>query len=599
MKLTQYFLSTLKEVPRDAHLLSHKLMLRAGLIEKISTGFYSYLPLGLKILRKVESIIRHYLNKAGALECLLPLLIDKELLSQTKRWKIFNKELFRLQDRHQRDIALAPTHEEIITFIAKNKISSYKQLPLNLYQITAKFRDEVRPRFGVMRAREFIMKDAYSFHNSPESLSETYQKMNEAYNSIFRELGLDFVRVKADSGAIGGEGSEEFMVKSEVGEDEIAICEDCNYAANLEKAVEKQTQNQQANPSPSFLKINTPNAKKISEVLDFLAHSQEIKTTEFKNQISQKSFIKTILYEYQQVSSENWFPVIVLIRGDYQINEVKLNNVLQTNHLRLASNSTVERIFSCSVGYLGPILENLTKDKQKTTNLKNIKVIADFSLQNIQRAITGANQENYHLLNVDLERDCTLTIDYCDIHQVTAEGKCNFCKEGKLKIIRGIEVGHIFKLQDKYTKAMNFIIPTEEGNSKAPLMGCYGIGVNRTLAAIIEQNHDASGLIWPKSIAPFTVNLLTLDLKDQACYDYSEELYNQLLAKNIEVLWDDREERAGFKFKDADLLGIPYQIIIGKKSLSAGEIEVKVRRNNIKSKIKLNAVLKWLEKELH
>ena len=621
MKLSQYFLPTFKETPKDAHLISHQLMLRAGLIEKISSGLYGYLPLGLKVLRKMETIIRKHMNEAGALECLLPLLVEKEFLESTKRWEIFNKELFTLKDRHERDIALAPTHEEIITFIAKNKISSYKQLPLNFYHITSKFRDEVRPRFGVMRSREFTMKDAYSFHSSAESLTETYTKMSKAYNGIFTELSLDFVRVKADSGAIGGDGSEEFMVKSEVGEDEIAVCDNCNYAANVERAVEKQELNQATDDvgvsfSETHTPIYTPRAAKISEVLGFLKGNSEfenlmpafLKTSEG---ISEKYFIKTVLYEYQTVDSENsskenhqnWKSVIVLIRGDYQINEVKLINSLQAKDLRLASNTTVEKIFDCPVGYLGPIFSDNVSEEQKK-NIKSIRIIGDNSLKDIQGAVTGANKEDYHFVNVDLNRDCEFQIDYRDIHQVIDGGKCVYCDSeqvdeiGKLKIIRGIEVGHIFKLQDKYTKAMDFNITTKEGTSQAPLMGCYGIGVNRLLASIVEQNHDQGGIIFPACITPFQVVLLTLDMKDEACYDYSKKIYHQLLEKNIDVLWDDREERAGFKFKDADLVGIPYQVIIGKKSLANHQVETKIRLGNEKENVPVGSVVEWVEKQV-
>ncbi len=582
MRLTQYLLPTLKESPADATIPSHSLMIRAGLIRKLASGLYTYLPFGLRALRKVEAIIREEMNRAGALEFVFPILLPKELLERTGRWQIFKKELFRLKDRHTGDYALGPTHEEAFTSWVASEIKSHKQLPLNLYQIHTKFRDEIRPRFGVMRSKEFVMKDAYSFHTDDASLDVTYQKMSETYSRIFKRCGLDFVHVKADSGAMGGSGSEEFMVKSSVGEEGILISGTSGYAANVETAQEDITALLSTNPKTpggNPEKISTPNQRSIEELTAFL-------------KIGAERFIKSLLYDVIEDTLDaatnkivvKKRTVLILIRGDLSVNETKLGNFFKKiaaggdAEVVLSGEETVKRVTGAPVGFAGPI------------GLKEaVEIYADVSLTGMEDGVTGANEIDLHYKNVSLSRDA----------KVAAFGEFYTAREGHpapgskdpLQLFRGVEVGHIFKLGKKYTTAFEAKVLDDKSQSVIPTMGCYGIGVNRTLAAIIEQHHDENGISWPLSVAPFQVHLLTMNTKDEKVQSFSEELYQELISAGIDVLWDDRDERPGFKFKDADLCGIPLQIVIGEKSMANGQVEWKLRREKEKSFVARGEVL--------
>jgi prolyl-tRNA synthetase len=531
-------------------------MIRAGLMRKLASGLYTYLPFGLRALKKVEAIVRTEMNASGGLEFVFPILLPKELLDQTGRWKIFRKELFRLKDRHEHEFALGPTHEEAFSEWASQEIRSHRQLPITLYQINTKFRDEIRPRFGVMRSKEFVMKDAYSWHTDDTSLDETYRTMSETYQRIFRRCGLDFVHVKADSGAMGGSGSEEFMVKSNVGEEAIMIAPGSHYAANIETAQEDEAALTAPNAKhvvANLEKISTPTQKSIEEVCAFL----KVDATQ-----TIKSLVYDILIDGKRKT------ILVLIRGDLEVNETKLTNfvgrLIPTAEIFLSSEETVKRISGAPTGFVGPV------------GLKEtIDIYADISLKGLENAVTGANEEAFHLKNVSLSRDA----------KITSWGEFYSAREGKpapggkenLQSFRGIEVGHIFKLGKKYTEAFKHQVLLADGKSTTPTMGCYGIGINRTLAAVIEQHHDASGITWPMAISPFQVLLLTMNVKDEKSMEVSQKLYGELTAAGIEVLWDERDERPGFKFKDADLIGIPLQITIGEKALAQNGVEWKER----------------------
>lgn len=542
MKMSNMLISTLREVPAEAEIDSHKLMLRAGMIRKMAAGIYNYMPLGLKVLKNVEDIVREEMNAAGAQEFLASAMIPAELWQESGRWDAYGAEMFRVKDRGARDFCLGPTHEEVFTDIARNEIKSYKQLPLNLYQIQTKYRDERRPRFGVMRSREFIMKDAYSFDKDQDGLDIVFNKMHDAYVKIFNRCGLDAKCVEADSGAIGGSNSAEFMVKSEVGEDDVVFCSKCNYAANIEKAV-SNSEKEEKTELKELNKVETPNSRTIDEVAAF-----------FK--ADSKKFAKTILF------NADGKIVAVMVRGDREINEVKVANAIgEVTNFDLASNEEVQNATSAAVGFAGPI------------GIKVDILLVDEEVANMYNFIAGANETGYHVENVNYGRDFEGTVG--DFRNVTEGEKCPCCG-APINIARGTEVGHIFKLGTKYSDAMNANFIDEDGKEKPFVMGCYGIGVTRTMASIIEQHHDENGIIWPLSVAPYHISVIPVNVKDEEQVKIATELYDQLVSMGVEVLLDDRNERAGVKFKDSELMGIPMRVTVGKK-ITDGEAEFKLR----------------------
>jgi len=542
MKLSKALMLTMREVPAEAEISSHQLMLRAGLMRKMASGVYNYMPMGLKALKKVEDIIRDEMDKAGAQEFLASALIPAELWKESGRWDTMGPEMFRLKDRNDRDFCLGPTHEEVFTDIARNEIKSYKQLPITLYQIQTKYRDERRPRFGVMRSREFVMKDAYSFDKDSEGLDISYNAMYEAYKNIFLRCDIECKAAEADSGAMGGSGSAEFMVKSEVGEDDIVFCSACDYAANIEKSP-ATAEVMKKEELKNLEKIHTPNAKTIEELVSF-----------FK--VDSKMFAKTLIYKIDEKV------VGVMVRGDREANEVKIVNALGgAVEVELADDKTVFDATSAKTGFAGPI------------NLKVDELLVDEEVSNMYNFIVGANETDYHYTNVNYNRDFTGKVG--DFRKVTEGEKCPKCG-APINIARGIEVGHIFKLGTKYSESMNAVFTDQDGTQKPFIMGCYGIGVNRTLAAVIEQHNDENGIIWPLEVAPYQVIVVPAVFKDEVQMKKAEELYDALKAIGVDVILDDRNERAGIKFKDADLLGIPMRITVGKK-IAEGEVEFKLR----------------------
>ncbi|ADL53424.1 proline--tRNA ligase [Clostridium cellulovorans] len=542
MKLSKALMLTMREVPAEAEISSHQLMLRAGLMRKMASGVYNYMPMGLKALKKVEDIIRDEMDKAGAQEFLASALIPAELWKESGRWDTMGPEMFRLKDRNDRDFCLGPTHEEVFTDIARNEIKSYKQLPITLYQIQTKYRDERRPRFGVMRSREFVMKDAYSFDKDSEGLDISYNAMYEAYKNIFFRCDIECKAAEADSGAMGGSGSAEFMVKSEVGEDDIVFCSACDYAANIEKSP-ATAEVMKKEELKNLEKIHTPNAKTIEELVSF-----------FK--VDSKMFAKTLIYKIDEKV------VGVMVRGDREANEVKIVNALGgAVEVELADDKTVFDATSAKTGFAGPI------------NLKVDELLVDEEVSNMYNFIVGANETDYHYTNVNYNRDFTGKVG--DFRKVTEGEKCPKCG-APINIARGIEVGHIFKLGTKYSESMNAVFTDQDGTQKPFIMGCYGIGVNRTLAAVIEQHNDENGIIWPLEVAPYQVIVVPAVFKDEVQMKKAEELYDALKAIGVDVILDDRNERAGIKFKDADLLGIPMRITVGKK-IAEGEVEFKLR----------------------
>ena len=560
MRFSKMFLPTLKEAPSDTEIVSHRLMTRAGMIRKVAAGIYNYLPIGLRVMRKVENIVREEMNMAGAQEVVMPMVIPSELWQESGRWDIYGKELLRIKDRHERDFCLGPTHEEVITDMVKKEVRSYRELPLNLYQIQAKFRDEIRPRFGLMRGREFIMKDAYSFHATEEDAEKEYQNMYNTYCRIFERCGLKFRAVEAETGAIGGRFSHEFMVLADTGEDSIASCNKCSYAANVEKAEIKGQGSRvkgQGEEKP-LEKVSTPGMKTVEEVSGFL------KTTPQK-------LIKTLIYN----SDKGVFAV--LVRGDYELNEAKLKRLIDAEWLTLADEETVRKATSAPSGFAGPI------------GLK-IRIFADHSVKTIINGITGANEADAHFINVNYERDFNID-SFADLRVVVKGDLCPRCS-GILEIFRGIEVGHVFKLGTKYSEAMGATFLNEKGEAQPMIMGCYGIGIGRTAAASIEQSHDEKGIIWPMPLAPFHVHLVSVNVKDKPTMDAGEAIYKNLTDAGIDVLMDDRDERAGVKFNDADLVGIPIRLTIGSKTLKEDSVELKMRNATDITLIKLNDITK-------
>lgn len=548
MRYSQMFVPTLKETPAEAEVVSHRLMLRAGYIRKLTAGVYTYLPFGLAAIRKVERIVREEMNRAGAQELLMPMVQPADLWRETGRYEKYGPELLRFTDRHDRESCLGPTHEEVITDLVRGEVRSYRQLPLNLYQIQSKFRDEIRPRFGLMRGREFIMKDAYSFDVDDEKAGISYQKMYEAYQRIFTRCGLEFRAVEADSGSIGGSFSHEFMVLAKTGEDTLAVCNSCDYAANVEKAEIKARPVADDEPLLEMVRVETPGKRKVAAVCEFLG-------------IGPERLVKTLVYK---VTGGEGGYVAVLVRGDREVQDVKLKNLLHAVDVDLAGDDEVFAVTGVPTGYLGPC------------GLK-IKVVADLEVATMRNFVTGAGEKNFHLQNVNYDRDFSVAA-VADLRQIADGDPCPRCG-GELGQIEGIEVGHIFKLGTVYSSAMRAVFQDQDGQEKPMIMGCYGIGVSRIVAAAIEQNHDENGIIFPVAIAPVQVIILNLGLKDTAVTTAAEELYLQLQARGVEVLLDDREERPGSKFKDADLLGIPYRVTVGTRLVKDGIFEIRHRRD--------------------
>ncbi|SHE61885.1 proline--tRNA ligase [Caloramator proteoclasticus] len=545
MRVSKLFMPTLREVPSEAETVSHQLMLRAALIRKLASGVYNFLPLGLRVLRKIEEVVRQEMNREGAQEILCSALLPSELWKESGRWEVFGPEMFKLIDRNDREFCLGPTHEEIFTDIIRNEIKSYKDMPLNLYQIQTKYRDERRPRFGVMRSREFIMKDAYSFDTSWEGLDESFNKMYRAYNKIFERCGLDFKAVEADTGAMGGTGSMEFMVKSDIGEAEVVFCTSCDYAANVEKAPTFEAEILSSEDMKNIEKVETPNVRTIEELVKFF------------NTTSEK-FAKTLIYKADDKV------VAVMVRGDRDVNETKVINQLKCINFEMADAETVKRVTGADVGFAGPI------------GIKVDELLIDYEVKNTKNMIVGANETGYHIINANFGRDFNGIVG--DFRNITQGDRCPKCG-GSITINRGIEVGHIFKLGTKYSEKMNATFVDEKGEQKPIIMGCYGIGINRTMAAIIEQNHDEKGIIWPISIAPYKVIVVPVAMKDDEQVKVAEEIYNKLNDMGVETLIDDRDERAGVKFNDADLIGIPIRITVGKK-IKDGIVEFKLRNSS-------------------
>ncbi|MBF7022262.1 proline--tRNA ligase [Staphylococcus kloosii] len=542
MKQSKVFIPTMKEVPAGAEALSHRLLLKAGLIKQSTSGIYSYLPLATRVLNNLEAIIREEMESIDAVEILMPALQQAELWEESGRWGSYGAELMRLTDRHGREFALGPTHEEVVTSIVRDELKSYKQLPLTLFQIQSKYRDEKRPRFGLLRGREFIMKDAYSFHVDEESLDATYQDMYEAYKRIFSRSGINARPVLADSGAIGGNHTHEFMALSDIGEDTIVYSENSDYAANIEKAEVLYEPNEKHQPVEALAKIETPNVHTAQELADFLDRPLDEIT---------KSMIFKVDGEF----------IMILVRGHHEINDVKLKSYFETDNIELATQSEIVNLLGANPGSLGPIFE------------KDIKIYADNALQDLNNIVVGANADGYHLVNANVGRD--FNVDAYGDFRFILEGEPLADGSGKAHFAEGIEVGQVFKLGTKYSEAMNATILDNQGKAKPLLMGCYGIGVSRTLSAIVEQNNDDNGIIWPKSVAPFDLHLITLNPKKDEQRELGDQLYASL-KNSFDVLYDDRKERAGVKFNDADLIGLPVRVVIGKNA-AEGIVEVKRR----------------------
>lgn len=566
MRYSQAFIPTLKETPAEAEVVSHRLMLRAGYIRKLSAGVYTYLPFGLAAIRKVERIVREEMNRAGAQELLMPMVQPADLWRETGRYEKYGPELLRFKDRHDRESCLGPTHEEVITDLVRGEVRSYRHLPLNLYQIQNKFRDEIRPRFGLMRGREFIMKDAYSFDVDDEQAGIAYQKMYEAYQRIFSRCGLQFRAVEADSGTIGGSFSHEFMVLAKTGEDTLVVCRDCDYAANVEKAAIKAQSVESQEYMLEAEKIETPGRRKVAAVCEFLG-------------IGPEKLVKTLIYK---VTGGEGRPVAVLVRGDREVQEVKLKNLLQATQVELAEDKDVFDITGVPTGYLGPI----------GLNGQKIKVVADWEVAAMRNFVVGAGEKNYHLKNVNMGRDFEVAV-VADLRQIAADDPCPLCG-GELGQIEGIEVGHIFKLGTVYSESMRALFQDHDGQEKPLVMGCYGIGISRIVAAAIEQNHDENGIIFPVAIAPCQVIILNLGLKDAEITAAAESLYAQLQAQGVEVLLDDRDERPGSKFKDADLLGIPFRVTMGTRLSKEGVVEIRHRRDGLTVELACDLVAEYL-----
>lgn len=566
MRYSKLFLHTLKETPADAELISHKLMLRSGMIRKLASGLYSYLPTGLRSIQKVMAIVREEMNAINAQEVMLPMVQPAELWQESGRWELYGKELLRLRDRHDKSFCLGPTHEEVITDIVRASVKSYRELPVYLYQIHTKFRDEIRPRFGLMRSREFIMKDGYSFHVSDEDLDRTYQATYRAYHRIFERCGLDFRAVEADTGSIGGHASHEFMVMANAGEDAIACCTACSYAANVELAPCPSLHMPALTTPEPLEEVSTPGKSSVEEVAAFLNKSPT-------------QVLKTLIYMSEKGA------VIALIRGDYSINEVKLQRHLGIDELRMATDEEVAAITGAPVGFAGPI------------GLRGSYIlVADHSVTTLQNFIAGANAFEKHVKGINWNRDLPLPAT-TDIRIITENDPCPKCGSA-IEVRRGIEVGHVFKLGIKYSKAMNACFTDDKGMEHPMIMGCYGIGIGRTVAACIEQNHDENGIVFPTPVAPFSCLIILINPRDTQMMQTAEDLYNRFLAQGLDVLLDDRDERPGVKFKDADLIGIPVRIVVGKGAKD-GMVEMSLRKNNEKLTVPVASCVETTLRLLH
>ncbi|RUO55880.1 proline--tRNA ligase [Pseudidiomarina homiensis] len=568
MRTSHYLLGTLKETPADAEVISHQLMLRAGMIRKVAAGLYTWTPTGLRVLRKVEAVVREEMERAGALEVLMPMVQPADLWEESGRWEDYGPELLRLKDRNQRDFVLGPTHEEVISELVRKEVNSYKQLPLNLFQIQTKFRDEIRPRFGVMRAREFIMKDAYSFHLDQASLQASYDAMHAAYCRIFERLGLDYRPVIADTGSIGGSSSHEFHVLADSGEDDIAFSDSSDYAANVELAEAVAPATERPAPSAAMEKVATPNAKTIDALVE-----------QFKLPMTQT--VKTLIVH----GSEEGKLVALMVRGDHSLNEIKAAKLEQVaSPLVFASDEEIRAAIGAGPGSLGPVdlPFELVIDR-------SVAVMADFG--------AGANEDGFHFFNINWERDVPLPV-VADLRNVV-EGDPSPCGQGNLQIKRGIEVGHIFQLGKKYSDAMKVGVLTETGKHENLLMGCYGIGVSRIVAAAIEQNHDKFGITWPEALAPFQVAIVPMNMhKSVRVQETAEQLYSELKAAGVDVLFDDRKERPGVMFADMELIGIPHQIVIGERNLDEQAVEYKNRRSGEKTKVAISDAVATVQNAL-
>lgn len=566
MRVSQFFITTLKEAPAEAELISHQLMLRAGLIRRLGSGLYTWMPLGLRVLRKIENIIRDEMNRSGAIEVLMPAIQPAELWQESGRWEVFGPQMLRIKDRHEHDFCFGPTHEEIITDIARREIKSYRQLPLIFYQIQTKFRDEIRPRFGVMRAREFIMKDAYSFHTDEKSLMQTYQCMHETYTRIFTRLGLKFRAVAADIGAIGGSGSHEFHVLADSGEDAIAFCPNSDYAANIELASSLLSPADRDEAAGVMNKIATPEKKTCTEVAEFL-------------KIPLEKTVKTLAVR------ANDQIYLLLLRGDHQLNELKVRKIPFLSGFQMASEEDILQATGTVPGYIGPLG-------------LDVCIIADQAVLNMSNFVCGANEEGFHFMNVNFDRDLRLPEHVFDIRNVIPGDRSPDGK-GALEICRGIEVGHIFQLRTKYSEIMKATFLDESGQIRNMEMGCYGIGVSRIVAAAIEQNHDDHGIIFPSAMAPFQLAIIPIGLhKNNQIAETVEKLYNQFIDAQIEVLLDDRNERPGVMFADAELMGIPHRIVIGERGLKEATVEYQGRRDQVSQAVRLDEIFSFITAKL-
>lgn len=561
MYVSQLYAPTLREVPAEAEIKSHQLLVRAGFIRKSSAGVYSYLPLAWRVLNKISAIVRQEMNKVGGQEILMPILQPAEIWLESGRWSVYGKELFRLQDRQQRDFCLGPTHEELVTDLVRADVYSYRQLPLYLYQIQNKYRDELRPRFGLMRGREFIMKDLYSFDRDEAGLEKSYQKLYQAYKKVFQACGLDFRIVEADSGAIGGNVTHEFMVLATSGEAEIVYCSVCDYAANVEIAPCKPTQNL-PEEKKAKQKVATPTQTTVEQVTAFL-------------KVAPQKLIKALFYQADDKI------IAVLVRGDRTLNEIKLKKMCSANNLTLASAEKIYEITACQPGFVGPV------------GLKNIEIYADEEIKTLTNAVCGANQAGYHLINVQPGRDFSVSA-YADLRMCEAAEPCPKC-QSPLKTARGIEVGQVFKLGTKYSESLGAKYNDEFGKERLMVMGCYGIGISRTMAAVVEQNNDSEGIIWPLSIAPYQVVIIPVLPTDELLWENAQEIYQQLLENGVEVVLDDRDERAGVKFKDADLIGYPLRLTLGRRFKTHEEIELKLRSEKEATFVPRKEILKVVQ----
>lgn len=562
MKQSKLLIPTLKEVPSDAEAISHQLMLRGGYIKQITAGMYAYLPLAYRVLRNIETIIREEMENIDAAEMLVPAALPAELWQQTGRYETYGPNLFKFQDRHERDFILGPTHEETFTTIVRDAVKTYKKLPITLYQIQTKYRDENRPRFGLLRGREFIMKDAYSFHAEEESLDKTFRDMDSAYTNVFNRVGLNFRSIIGDAGAMGGNNSKEFMAIAPIGEDTVVYSDESDYAANLEMAQNKRTMPKSHETLGELQKVATPGAKTIDEVAEFLGSSADRE-------------IKTLLF----IADEK--PVVVLMHGNDEVNEVKLKNYLSCDFLRPAEEDEARKYLGAGFGSLGPVGVS-----------EEIEILADLDVENMANASVGANEDGFHYLNANLGRDFSVT-HFADLRTVQ-EGEISPDGKGRLKFTRGIEIGHIFKLGTRYSKNLDAVVLDENGRQLPIIMGCYGIGVSRLLSAIVEQHSDENGIVWPRSIAPFDVHVIPVNVKKEEQVELSEKVTELLENAGYKVLVDDRKERPGVKFADSDLIGIPARITVGKKA-AEGIVEIKLRRTGETLEVKLDELLNSLQ----